>query len=146
MSASSNAQWVDPDVVVFVREGVLMGQRVDVEAARPLAEPFPIADRVEYFFTTSRGMFSASLTGSVAYHSGQDIEQLVWADRNGNEVGTIGSPSDYEPILRGCPGRQRTAGRAQAGGLGDPDIWRMNLARRDRTAATSNRGSEGSPV
>ena len=47
MSASSNAQWVEPDVVVFVREGVLMGQRVDVEAARPLAEPFPIAERVE---------------------------------------------------------------------------------------------------
>ena len=35
MSASSNAQWVDPDVVVFAREGVLMGQRVNVEAARP---------------------------------------------------------------------------------------------------------------
>src|SRR5262249_9239142 len=32
MSVSSNTQWVDPDVVVFVREGVLMGQRVDVEA------------------------------------------------------------------------------------------------------------------
>ena len=120
MSASSNAQWVDPDVVVFAREGVLMGQRVDVEAARPLAEPFPIAERVEYFFTTSRAMFSASRTGSVAYHSGQDIGQLVWADRNGNEVGTIGSPSDYRAILCAVvPGRQRTAGRAQAGGLGD---------------------------
>ena len=31
MRVSSNAQWVDPDIVVFAREGVLMGQRVDVE-------------------------------------------------------------------------------------------------------------------
>ena len=37
MSASSNAQWVEPNVVVFVREGVLMGQRVGVEAGRPPA-------------------------------------------------------------------------------------------------------------
>ena len=123
MNVSSNTQWVEPDVVVFVREGVLMGQRWIVEAARPIGDPFPIADRVEYFFTTSRAMFSASRTGTVAYHSGQEIGQLVWADRNGNEGGTIGSPADYRAILCAVvPGRQRTAGRAQAGGLWLPMI------------------------
>ena len=64
LSASSNAQWIDPDVVVFAHEGVLRGQRVKVEAARPIGEPFTIAERVDYSFTTSRAMFSASQTGS----------------------------------------------------------------------------------
>ena len=147
MSASSNAQWVDPDVVVFVREGVLMAQRVDVEAARPLAEPFPIAERVEYFFTTSRAMFSASRTGSVAYHSGQDIGQLVWADRNGNEVGTISSPSDYQPYSARLSRDDSAllAARRRAG-LGTFDIWRMDLVRATEQQLTSNRGSEVSPV
>lgn len=147
MSASSNAQWVNPDVVVFVREGVLMGQRVDVEAARPLAEPFPIAERVEYFFTTSRAMFSASWTGSVAYHSGQDIGQLVWADRNGNEVGTISSPSDYEPYAARLS-RDDSAllvARRRAG-PGTYDIWLINPVSGNDQQLTSNRGSEVSPV
>ncbi len=34
MRVSSNAQWVDPDIVVFAREGVLMAQRVDLKASR----------------------------------------------------------------------------------------------------------------
>ena len=83
------------------------------------AEPFPIAERVEYFFTTSRAMFSASRTGSVAYHAGEDIGQLVWADRNGNEVGTIGSPADYEPYsARLSQDDSAAADRAQPGGPG----------------------------
>ena len=105
MSASSNAQWVEPDVVVFVREGVLMAQRVDLEAARPLGEPFPIADRVEYFFTTSRAMFSAS-------RHGQRRVPRRWGHRaagrgptgTATKVGTIGNPADYDNPLRGCLG------------------------------------------
>ena len=94
------------------------------------AEPFPIAERVEYFFTTSRAMFSASRTGSVAYHSGQDIGQLVWADRNGNEVGTIGSPSDYQPFsARLSPDDSALLAARRRAGLGTYDIWRMNLDR-----------------
>jgi eukaryotic-like serine/threonine-protein kinase len=147
MSASSNAQWVDPDIVVFVREGVLMGQRVDVDAARPLAEPFPIAERVEYFFTTSRGMFSASRTGSISYHSGQDIGQLVWADRNGREGGTISHPSEYQPFSARLSADDKALLAARRGpGLDTFHIWRMNLLRPSEQQLTSNRGSEVTPV
>ena len=96
MRVSSNTQWVEPDIVVFVREGVLMGQRVDLEAARPVGEPFSIAEQVDYFFTTSRGMFSTSGTGAVAYHVGGDLMQLMWVDGAGNEIATIGRPADYQ--------------------------------------------------
>ena len=67
------------------------------EEARPLGAPFSIADRVDYFFTTSRAMFNASPTESVPDHDGGELTQLVWADRHGNEVGTIGGLADYEP-------------------------------------------------
>ena len=76
MRLSSNAQWVDPDIVVFAREGVLMGQRLHKETMRPIGEPFTVAQHVEYFFTTSQAMFSASRTGTVAYHPGGEMGQL----------------------------------------------------------------------
>jgi len=146
MNVSSNTQWVYPNVVVFVREGVLMGQRVDPDAARPLDDPFPIADRVEYFFTTSRGMFSASLTGSVAYHAGQDIGQLVWADKKGKQVGTISRPSDYETYsARLSPDDKALLAARRRPGLGSFDIWRIP-ARGNEERLTSNRGSEVNPV
>jgi serine/threonine protein kinase/Tol biopolymer transport system component len=148
LSASSNAQWIDPNVVVFAHEGVLMGQRVDVEAARPLGEPFPIAERVDYFFTTSRAMFSASSTGTVAYHEGGELSQLVWADRHGNEVGTIGGLADYEQNNSARLSRDSTmllTARARPG-LGTYDIWRRDLDRGIENQLTVTRGSEITPV
>ena len=147
MRASSNAQWVEPDIVVFAREGVLMGQRVDLEAARPVGEPFSIAEQIEYFLTTSRAMFSVSRTGTVAFHAGGDLSQLVWADRNGNETGSIGDPADYE-LQSGRLSRDGTrllVSRRQPG-LGTYDIFRLDLVRQTEEKLTAHRGSELTPV
>ncbi len=147
MAVSSNTQWVDPNVVVFAREGVLMGQRVDVEAARTIGEPFSIADRVEYLFTTSRAMFSASQTGTVAYHDHRDLAQLVWADHSGNEMGTIGSPADYElQSVRLSPDGSMLLTARRQGGLGTFDIWRLDLVRQTEERLTADRGVEVTPI
>ena len=147
MRLSSNAQWVEPDVVVFAREGALMGQRVDLKRAEPVGEPFSIAGQVEYFFTTSRAMFSASRTGAIAYHPGGDLMQLVWADRNGNESGTIGKAADYNPgsARLSQDGRKLLTARRQPG-LGGYDIWRFDLERGTEEQLTFGRGSEVTPV
>ena len=138
MSASSNAQWVDPDVVVFAREGVLMGQRVDVEAARPLGEPFPIAERVDVLLHHVPG----DVQRFPDRHRRVPLRrrtcgQLVWADRNGNEVGTIGSPADYQPdsarLSRDDSALLTARSRA---GLGTYDIWRHEPRSRDRTSSS----------
>jgi Tol biopolymer transport system component len=147
MPVASNTQWVDPDIVVFAREGVLMGQRVNLAAARPIGEPFAIADRVEYLFTTSRAMFSASRAGTIAYHSFGDLSQLVWADHNGNELGPIGSPADYEfeSVHLSVDARTLLTARRQAG-LGTFDIWRLDLARNTEERLTDDRGAEVTPI
>jgi Tol biopolymer transport system component len=146
MSVSSNTQWIDPDIVVFAREGVLMGQRVDLEAPRTIGAPFPIAEQVEYFYTTSRATFAASRAGTVAYHPGGDLQQLVWIDRNGYETETIGKPGAYEPRARlSRDGRMLLTARRRPG-LGTLDVWRTDLTRRIEQQLTTGRGSEVTPV
>ncbi len=147
MSVSSNTQWIDPDIVVFAREGVLMGQRVDLEGPRPIGAPFSIAEQVEYFFTTSRATFAASRTGTVAYHPGGDLQQLVWVDRNGNESGTISKPAAYEfqSARLSRDGRMLLTARRRPG-LGTFDIWRHDLVRQTEQQLTRGRGSELTPV
>ena len=73
--------------------------------------------------------------------------QLVWADRNGNESGTIGEPADYDSGPRGCleTGRKLLTARRQRG-LGGYDIWRRDLARGTEEQLTFGRGSEVTPV
>jgi Tol biopolymer transport system component len=147
MTVASNTQWVDPDVVVFAREGVLLGQRVDVDAARTIGEPFSVAERVDYLLTTSRALFSVSQTGSVAYHADTDLGQLVWTDYRGNEVGTVGSPADYEPQS----GRLSSDGTLlltsqRQPGLGTFDIWRHDLVRQNAHRLTDDRGVELTPI
>ena len=146
MPVSSNTQWIEPDIVLFVRESVLMAQRVDLEAPKTVGEPFSIANQVEYFFTTSRAMFSASHSGSIAYHAGGDLTQLVWVDRNGNESGTVGNPADYDNATRlSHDGRVLLTARRQPG-LGTLDIWRHNLIRGMEEQLTRGRGSELTPL
>ncbi|MGQ0736217.1 MAG: protein kinase domain-containing protein, partial [Acidobacteriota bacterium] len=147
MPISSNAQWVDPDIVVFVREGVLMGQRLDLDAARTRGEPFALADRVDYLFTTSRAMFSASQGGAIAYHEYGDLAQLVWADQNGNELGAIGGPADYEfqSVRLSSDGRVLLAARKTAT-FGTSDIWRLDLTRGTEERLTDDRGVEVTPI
>jgi hypothetical protein len=147
ITAISNAQWVAPDVVVFARESVLMAQRVEVQTARPIGAPFPIAAPVAYHFNTSFARFSVSLTGSIASHAGVGLSQLVWADRNGNELGTIGSPGDYEPdSARLSPDDSALLVARRRAGLGTSDIWRLNFARKTEEQLTWSRGNEVNPL
>ena len=153
MRASSNAQWVDPDVVVFAREGVLMGQRVDVEAARPFGEPFSMAERVEYFFTSSRAMFSASRTGTVAYplrpgHQTAGVGRPEW--QRGRDVSaSLRLPAPVCAVVS-VTAAQLLVSRRRAG-LGTYDIWRMDLVRADarngsRRTAAANSALSGSTM
>jgi Tol biopolymer transport system component len=147
MPVTSNAQWVDPDVVVFARDSVLMGQRIDVDAARPIGEPFSIAERVDYLFSASRAVFSASPTGTIAYHPHGDVSQMVWSDQQGNEIETIGEPAEYDPqsARLSSDGRMLLTARRPIG-PGSIDIWRMDLERKTDERLTAGRGSEVTPI
>jgi Tol biopolymer transport system component len=92
-------------------------------------------------------MFSASLTGTIAYHPGGELTELVWADQNGTERGTIGKPADYNPGSSRLSRDERTllVARRQRG-LGGYDIWRLDLDRGFEQQLTFGRDSELTPV
>ena len=73
--------------------------------------------------------------------------QLVWADHNGNERGTISKPADYNPESSRLSRDERkllTARRQR--GLGGYDIWQLDLDRGTEQQLTFGRGSEVTPV
>src|SRR5262245_2671820 len=95
LSAISHVQWVDPDYLVFAREGTLMAQRFDLVERRLVGDVLSLAASVQYSRSTARTNFSTSRTGALVYQANYDLAQLVWYDRSGREVGRMDPQGDY---------------------------------------------------
>jgi len=145
LRAMSSVQWVDPDYLVFVREGTLVGQRFDLASERIVGEPFFIAEPVDYFLSSARATFATSRNGNLAYQSHQDIARLVWSDRNGTRIGDVGTPGDYRSVRISPDGRTLLFARTQPG-VGTPDLWTLDIRRGVETRLTSDPGSESKGV
>ena len=106
--------------VLFVREGILMALPFDAEMLRVTGEVIPVAE--------SATQVSASANGALAYMSGTAgvSEQLVWRDRAGTEVGTVGPPGVYANFRLSPDERSIVFNRA---GGANQDIWVLDVAR-----------------
>jgi Tol biopolymer transport system component/DNA-binding winged helix-turn-helix (wHTH) protein len=137
LSAISNVQAVDPDYLVFAREGTLVAQRVDFAERRLVGDVFPLAAPVQYSRETGRTNFSVSRTGALVYQSHADLAQLVWFDRSGREVGRIDPQGDYARVRISPEGRRVLFHRVDSR-LGTTDLWTTDLVRAVETRLTSN--------
>ena len=116
--AQSQITYVEPGYLLFLRDRTLVAQPFDAKALKTTGEPIPLAEQVG---TDSVGLarFSVSREGTLAYRTGEMTDRLVWVDRAGKELETVGDPSRYaEPAplrrrtpsrfrRRGCPNRER---------------------------------------
>jgi Tol biopolymer transport system component len=143
--AVSNVQWVDPDYLVFAQEGVLVAQRFDQASERIVGAPISIAEPVDRFLTSGLAMFSTSRTGTIAYDSYANVARLVWVDRTGKEVGTVGASGDYLTVRLSPDGGTVLFDRTKPG-IGTWDLWSIDLVRGVETRLTSDPGSEAFPV
>jgi len=145
LSAISNVQWVDPDYLVFAREGTLVVQRVDLIERHVVGDVLPLAAPVQYTRSTARTSFSASRTGALVYQPHADLFQLVWFDRSGTEVGRLDPQGDYLRARISPEGRRILFHRVDPK-LGTTDLWVTDLARRVEMRLTSDPSSEVSGV
>jgi eukaryotic-like serine/threonine-protein kinase len=121
--------------LLFLRDGTLLAQALDAKRFELIGEPFPVAEQVGSY--VARAFFSVSANGVLAYRSGSfaNNSQLMWFDREGKSLGTLGLPADYYGGLALSPDGKRVAvgERDQAG---KTDIWLLDLARNLHTRFT----------
>src|SRR5262249_39940432 len=141
LSVASNVQWVDPDYFVFARkEGTLVAQRVDLSSGQIVGEPFSLAQSVNYAFGPGRAMFTVSRNGNVAYQP-QQYQRVIWTDRSGKELESVGPPGDYLNIRLSSDGAKLLFDRMDAG-TGTYDLWISDFHRGIETRLTSDPGNE----
>ena len=142
LRANSNVTY-SQGYLLFGREGTLMAQPFDAKGLETVGGAFPIAQQIQYNSSGTRGVFSVSENGVLAYQTGSVVEgsQLSWFDRNGKALGVLGDLADYRnPHL--SPDEKRAAVSVVDPQTGNLDIWLYEIARGLRTRFTSDPAQE----
>ena len=96
----SGYRFMPPAHVLFARDGGLWARAVRADLSVVEGEPLPVAPKVLVHPSVyGYSAFSASSTGSIAYRASAAATRLVWLDRTGRQVGSLGQPDDSQMML-----------------------------------------------
>jgi len=136
------------DYLLFARDGTLMAQPFDTKRLEVTGDPIPIVEQVQFDIAFSLAAFSVSENGTLAYHSGGVLEnnsKLVWLDRTGKELGTLGDPAMYYDERISPDGRRVAVGLFDSSAR-NIDIWTYEVSRGLRTRFTFDPAFDRYPV
>ncbi|HEV8231744.1 MAG TPA: hypothetical protein VGQ75_05310, partial [Thermoanaerobaculia bacterium] len=146
VSAAGMGVFVPPDQLLFERDGSLLAQAFDSRSAKVRGEPVRVAESVGHGSPPGYAPFSVSDRGVLAYVPGVISQrELVWFDRSGKVLGTIGGPGGYlSPAL--SPDEKRVAAGVRDPQSGKLDIWLTDLARNLSSRFTFSQATSGRPL
>jgi serine/threonine protein kinase len=130
--ASALPLW--PDRLLFVAEGALLSQQLDVTGRRLIGEPEMVAERVPFTQAGRLGV-SASRTGVIVRGDGalDDAQETAWLDRRGQATANAPpSVSVGRSSVRLSPdGRRLVFGRTGGGRTGQlvNELWIQDVER-----------------
>jgi Tol biopolymer transport system component/tRNA A-37 threonylcarbamoyl transferase component Bud32 len=132
--------------LLFVQDGsTLLAQPFDVARAELSGDPVAVASSVASGAVPRWGWFSVSATGVLTYLEGITNIQLVWLDRAGKRLGTLGDPGRYHGPIVLSPDDSRVAVQIMAGD-GQSDIWVVDVARGLASRVTTGPPQATDPV
>jgi Tol biopolymer transport system component len=129
LTADSNAVYAPPGFVLFTRERTLIAQPFDVGKLQTTGDPVPLAENVG-FINAYGGFFTVSQNGVLAYLASSALGnwQLIWFDRGGKALGTLGASGGlFKPTI--SPDGGTVAASRSDRQSATTDIWLHDLAR-----------------
>ncbi|HEX3130729.1 MAG TPA: protein kinase [Thermoanaerobaculia bacterium] len=104
-ASSSNVLYAPPGYLLFAREGNLVAQRFDAGSLELSGEPVPLAGGLS--IEAGAADFSVAGTGALTYRTTPLVlTQLLWFDRTGQRLGTLGEPGYWSSPRISPDGRQ----------------------------------------
>ena len=95
--SSTNAQY-SSGYLLFALDGDLLAQKFDASRLKLSGVALPVARNIEYDTFLCDGIFTVAIRGVLVYGTaGTGVNtELTWLDREGNKVGVLGQPANYE--------------------------------------------------
>jgi Tol biopolymer transport system component len=143
VESDSQAEYVDPGYLVYLRSGALMAQPFAVNGLRTRGAPVTLHEPVSFVPQLQRAGFSMSRAGVLAYRARVDTTELLWVDRSGRSIVSLGASTYINPAL--SPDGTRVAITKGDPPAGTADIWIIDATRTSRRL-TSAPGMENFPI
>jgi eukaryotic-like serine/threonine-protein kinase len=148
-SATYAPSLADPETghLLFVVDQNLMAQAFDAKGLRLTGDAFPVATDIQYFRQTHSALFSASDNGVLLYQtrSTAGASQLVWVDRSGKSLGSLGVPGDLaNPRI--SPDGKRVGVDITDPRTGKDDVWIYESSGGLPTRFTSDPALDSQPI
>jgi eukaryotic-like serine/threonine-protein kinase len=118
-------------LLLFRREGTLMGVPFDLRRLRIAGEVFPIAEGVGTALNTQNAAFSISDNGMLAYGNGlsnTEGREMAWMDRTGKRLGVVGQPGRIGGQLLSPDEKEILFSLLNVAGDA-ADLWLLDVAR-----------------
>jgi eukaryotic-like serine/threonine-protein kinase len=143
--ADSAAVYAEPGYLLFARDNALFAWRFDPRKLELVGEPVPVVQNVRY--GTEDNLLAASASsGRLAYLSWYGQRSLVWVDRKGRQVGTVGGVGGFEDVRISPDGRQVAVTRRDPSRGQNEDIWALDVARGTASPITDEPTDEFDPA
>jgi Tol biopolymer transport system component len=141
--ASSNAVYTQ-GYLLFLREDTLMAQPFSTSLLASTGDAAPVAEHVAGADSVLRGFFSVSDNGTLAYQ--QSVEavpsSLVWFDRGGKRLGTVGDPANMSGV-RLSPDQKSALVDIVDPATNQQDLWIYDMTRSLRSRFTFDGAGTG---
>ena len=143
--ADSRLEYVEPGYLIFEHNSTLLARPFDADAGQFSGDPFPLAEGIG---TGGTGLahFSGSSNGTLIY-TGEDVAEpeLVWFDRSGHRLETIGEQARYSrPAL--SPDGKRAIVAIEDPTSGTDDVWMIDMVRGVTSRFTFDPGDDTAPL
>jgi Tol biopolymer transport system component len=144
LEGASRAQFVPPDLLVYVSRNALVARRFDPDSLRFEGEPAVIAEPLVRLLVRGDSPFAAS-SRVLVYETGIEHNALIWYDRRGRRLGTVAEPGtrwafdlshDDASVLYARLDRDR----------GSLRIWRADTRRGEAEPITQGPAWNWSPI
>jgi len=99
LPAPLSVAFAPPHDLFYVRDHVLVRQRLDPRRGELTAEAATIADRMIYYRDRAYVPVSASSDGTIAFRrDGASNTRVIWYGRDGRRLGAVGEMGEYEGV------------------------------------------------
>jgi hypothetical protein len=139
--------WYSAGQLVFLSDGVLVGQPFDVDSGTLRGDVRHIGDRVSFDRTFGTANFTVSDTGALVYLAGNwKRSQLAWYDEAGRDLGAVSPPMPAVSSVALSPDGRLVAIQRWDTEHQSHAIWVGDLARGSWTRLTFGKRGEMWPV
>jgi hypothetical protein len=127
----SEGRYSEPGYLLFVREGNLMAQPMDVSRVKTTGAAVPVAESISFYPLRWNGNFSISRTGLLVFQpvGAGRRRQLTWFDVDGKELSKVGEPANITTVTLAPDGRRAAVTLLGGANRSSFEVWLYELGR-----------------